>query len=276
MNIINVHSHVSLDKNKIPVISGMPADEYASYCKKMGIEKTCVSVVGDDCGEEDGNKVVFDLISKYPDFFIGMVSTDIDRLTGKKIKELNTKGFKAIKLICPKYNYDDKRYFKIYLTAEKLGMPILFHTGYVSPAVKFKTKTVSYERMQPVHLDSIARVFPGLKIIGAHLANLSYFWQAIEVAYKNENIYFDLTGGTIRMMPLSFFKMAFSVNAKPNLESTEEIPREELIRKFVFGSDNPDPKDLLVFYNNLMNLLGVKSETREQVLYFNAKKIFNL
>ena len=46
--------------------------------------------------------------------------------------------------------------------------------------------------------------------------------------FHNKNIYFDLTGGTIRMMPLSFFKMAFSVAAKPNLASTKEIIRPGL------------------------------------------------
>ncbi|OGF44832.1 MAG: hypothetical protein A2231_12630 [Candidatus Firestonebacteria bacterium RIFOXYA2_FULL_40_8] len=275
MGIINVHSHASLNRDKKPVISGMLAGEYVAYCKKNNIEKTCVSGVGDELGKE-GNKIILSLIKDYPDFFIGMISTDIDRLKGKEIQELNKKGFKGIKLIAPKYNYDDERYFEIYSTAEKLSMPILFHTGYLSPAVKFEKKTISCERMQPVHLDSISRTFPDLKIIGAHMSTLSYFWQAIEITAKVKNVYYDLTGGTVRMMSLPFLKMAFSKGEKMNLESEKEVLREELIEKFVYGSDNPDPVELLRFYNNMFRLLGVKEEIREKVLSSNAKKLFNL
>ena len=78
------------------------------------------------------------------------------------------------------------------------------------------------------------------------------------------------------MMPLSFFKMAFSVAAKPNLASTKEMIRPGLFEKFVFGTDNPEPKELLTFYSNLMRLLKIKKPIQEKVFASTAEKLFKL
>ncbi|MFH1075185.1 MAG: amidohydrolase family protein [Candidatus Firestonebacteria bacterium] len=273
MYIVNAHAHVRVDKEGVLRIGGMSIDEYVLYCKKLGIQKACVSCLNNE-SKAESNMLVYSLMERFPDFYAGMISTKMEELEPERIKYLVNLGFKGIKLINPMKDYNDKKYFRIYETAENLNIPILFHTGYV--AGDCKDPDMNYGKMRPLYLDHIAKMFPKLKIIGAHLGNLAFFWEAVEVIKNNKNIYYDLTGGTIRMMPLSFFKMAFSVSAKPNLSSTKEIILPGLFDKFVFGTDNPGPGELLAFYNNLMRLLKIKENVRQKVLGLTAENIFKL
>ena len=273
MRAINVHAHVRADKEGELKISGMAIDKYVLACKKLGVKKACVSCLRNE-SKTNSNMLVYSMMERFPDFYVGMISSKMDELEPERIKYLVNLGFKGVKLIDPVADYNDRKYYKIYETAESLNIPILFHTGYV--ASDYADPDMNYSRMRPLYLDHIARMFPKLKMIGAHLGTLSFFWEAIEVAKNNPNIYFDLTGGTIRMMPLSFFKMAFSVAAKPNLASTKEMIRPGLFEKFVFGTDNPEPKELLTFYSNLMRLLKIKKPIQEKVFASTAEKLFKL
>ena len=50
--------------------------------------------------------------------------------------------------------------------------------------------------MRVTTLDNIARRFPKLTIIAAHLGNPDYAWAA-EIGRWNPNLYFDLSGSTL-------------------------------------------------------------------------------
>jgi hypothetical protein len=74
----------------------------------------------------------------------------------------------------------------VYAEAARLGMPVLFHTGvYVCPATK-----LSYA--QPVLLDEVAREFPQLKIVIAHMG---YPWVAETIALleKHANVFAEIS-----------------------------------------------------------------------------------
>ncbi|MFH1612966.1 MAG: amidohydrolase family protein [bacterium] len=281
--IINMHAHLRKDDvKKDPIkglviikglsISEMEIDEYVKHCSDLGITKVCISCTTSlKSGKNEDVKEV--LFKRYPDFFIGFGYVDIDGEKPEIVNKLFDEGFKGLKLICPLKNYNDKEYFSFYEKASQLNMPILFHTGWVSP---MGDKDISCDRMQPIYLDTIARAFPELILIGAHLGNISYMWQAIEIITKVPNIYFDLTGGTIRNLPFSFLKTLFSVSAQPNLRTTEEIINKNIFKKIIYGSDNPKPEVLLEFYNNLMRLFDIDEETKKLVLGGTAAKILNI
>ncbi len=47
----------------------------------------------------------------------------------------------------------------------------LFHLGIVTRTAEDRRFDADNERHRPIYLDTIARAFPGLTIIGAHLGN---------------------------------------------------------------------------------------------------------
>lgn len=70
----------------------------------------------------------------------------------------------------------------VYAKAAELGMPLIFHTGvYVAPATKL-------EYARPVLLDEVAREFPELKFVIAHLG---YPWvdETVMLLAKHRHVY---------------------------------------------------------------------------------------
>jgi predicted TIM-barrel fold metal-dependent hydrolase len=57
-------------------------------------------------------------------------------------------------------------------------MILLFHTGIVNRTDPDTPSDVSSDRMRAGTLDLVARRFPKLRIVGAHLGNPDYAWAA--------------------------------------------------------------------------------------------------
>lgn len=136
----------------------------------------------------------------------------------------------------PEFSYDDRRYWPIYERAEKYGMVILFHTGIVNRTHPETPDNTSSDRMRVSTLDRIARRYPKLTLIGAHLGNPDYAW-AGELARWNPNLYFDVSGSTLlkKQDDYKFFQSIFWwTNAvSPHTPKAQTLAFEKL----VFGSD---------------------------------------
>ena len=167
--------------------------------KKLKIDKICLN----GCPFIDGgnqeriiheplNDKVRDAFLKYPDRIIGFAHIRLGKDKAEIVDEFYTAGFRGIKVINPLSNYDDKEYYPIYAQAEKYKMPILFHTGIVVRTDRDKNYNVSSARQRPVYLDTIARAFPRLSLVGAHLG-IPWHEEACLVAQANPNLYFDLS-----------------------------------------------------------------------------------
>ncbi|MDI6798720.1 MAG: amidohydrolase family protein [Candidatus Aenigmarchaeota archaeon] len=106
-------------------------------------------------------------------------------------KELDWGKFKGIKLP-PGYEYfypNETKCNQIYRIAEKYNAPVIFHSGDTWRAIE-KTK-IKYAH--PVYVDDVAVGHPDLKIIVAHSGN-PWVVDAAEIAYKNENVFLDISG----------------------------------------------------------------------------------
>jgi hypothetical protein len=99
-------------------------------------------------------------------------------------------------IIDPLKNFDDRSYWPIYARAEQYRMIVHFHTGIVNRINPDVPSDVSVDRMRPTTLDGIARRFPKLTIIGAHMGNPDYAWAA-ESARWNPNLFYDLSGSSL-------------------------------------------------------------------------------
>ncbi len=141
---------------------------------------------------------ILEVCRRYPNFFIPFGFLDFSKPVDI-VDRLKEKGFHGLKCIRPVYNYDDERYFPYYERAEKLKMPVLFHTGLVSRADRSMLPegvSTNSSRMRPCYLWGIASAFPDLTIIAAHLG---YPWgqEAFLCGTCYPNIYLDLSGGNI-------------------------------------------------------------------------------
>jgi uncharacterized protein len=177
-------------------------------------------------------------IKAHPGWLIPIGELKLDQPDAvEMVDRFHQAGFRGLgEMSGPQYPYDDRRYWPIYERAERYHMILLFHTGIVNRTHPEIPTDVSSDRMRVGTLDLIARRFPKLTIIGAHLGNPDYAW-AGEIARWNPNVYFDVSGSTLikKQEDYKFFKSIFwwTTVASPHTPKASGSAFEKL----VFGSD---------------------------------------
>jgi uncharacterized protein len=179
-------------------------------------------------------------------------------------------GFRGLgEITMPQYPYDDRRYWPIYERAEKYGMILLFHTGIVNRTNPDVPADVSSDRMRVSTLDLIARRFPKLTVIGAHLGNPDYAWAA-EIARWNSNLFFDVSGSTLikKQEDYAFFKSVFwwSSIASPHTPKSGASAFEKLVfGSDVFGGELEEFDRELERYQKMLDTCGVSKASQEKI-----------
>ena len=152
------------------------------------------------------------VIHAHPNRLVGFAEIDMDSAHAVEDIDLaHEAGFRGIgELEYVQHDYDDPIYFPIYKRAEKYHMIALFHTGIVNREHPNIPTNVSISRMQVTQLDLIARMFPKLTIVAAHMGNPDYSWAA-EITRWNPNLYVDLSGSSLikKQNDYTFFKSIF-------------------------------------------------------------------
>jgi predicted TIM-barrel fold metal-dependent hydrolase len=169
----------------------------------------------------------------------------------------------------PRKDYHDKSYWPIYERAEKYHMVLLFHTGIVSRPRPDVSTDVSSDRMRVSTMDNIARKFPKLTIIAAHLGNPDYAWAA-EMGRWNPNLFFDVSGSTLikKQEDYTFFKSIFwwSGVASPHTPKGGPSAFEKLVfGSDVFGGDLEEFDRELDRYQKMLAACGVPPEAQENI-----------
>ena len=182
------HAHFnSLDPDQI--------DVFAKTCEKN--QTRAVMSAGSNDKLSANWEEILKYCRKYPDWMlpgakIKLWNTPPDVSAVRKLKDM---GFVMAKFICPFYAYDHEMYLPVYEELEKLNIPALFHTGIHSVTEEdTKYRIPSLLNMEPVRLDRIARSFPKLKIVAAHLGTSFFRVQAAQMAKVFANVYVDLAG----------------------------------------------------------------------------------
>ncbi len=142
-------------------------------------------------GAEIPDMLVADYVRRYPDKLIGFAGVDPavpEEAIGALVRARRELGMKGVGVAPAAQDYHpaDTRAMRVYAKAAELQMPVLFHPGiHMATACKL-------EYAQPVLLDEVAREFPDLKIIVAHLG---YPWVAetIVLLAKHPNVYSDVS-----------------------------------------------------------------------------------
>jgi len=220
-------------------------------------------------------------IAKHPNRLIGLGEIRLDDPAAVQLVDMfHDAGFRGLgELEWPAKNYDDKSYYPIYERAETYGMILLIHTGIVNRTEPEIPTDVSVDRMRVTTLDAIARRFPKLTIIGAHLGNPDYAW-AGEIARWNANVYFDASGSSLQKKqddPM-FWKTIFwwSGASGPHTPSGGANAFEKL----VFGSDvfNGELEEFdreLERYHKTLDACGVPKAAQQNIFAGTMWRILN-
>jgi len=220
-------------------------------------------------------------IAKHPNRLIGFgdISPD-DPQALELVDRVHEAGFRGLgEITSTLKNYDDRSYWPIYARAEQYGMILLFHTGIVNRPDPTLATDISVDRLRPTTLDGIARRFPKLTIIGAHLGNPDYAW-AGEIARWNPNLYFDLSGTSLikKQDDPTFWKSIFwwSGVVSPHTPQSGASAFEKL----VFGSDvfNGELEEFdreLERYHKMLDACGVPPQAQANIFAGTLWRILN-
>jgi predicted TIM-barrel fold metal-dependent hydrolase len=177
-------------------------------------------------------------IQEHPDRFIGFGDIKLDDPEVlHQIDRFHAAGFRGLgEITMTRKAYDDPAYWPIYDRADKYHMILLFHTGIVNRLHPEQPADVSFDRSRVTRLDLIARHWPNLTIIGAHLGNPDYE-EAAEIGRWNPNLYFDASGTTLikKKADYRFFQSIFWWTAVASPHTP--VSGASAFEKLVFGSD---------------------------------------
>ena len=221
------------------------------------------------------------VIQQHPNRLIGFGEIHLDAPDVlHQIDRFHTAGFRGLGEISgPRKNYDDPAYTPIYERAEKYRMMILFHTGIVNRTTPEVPADISVDRMRITLIDGIARRFPKITIIAAHMGNPDYAWAA-EIGRWNPNIYFDLSGSTLikKQEDYAFFKSIFWWSGVSSPHSPKGGP--SAFEKVVFGSDvfGGEMEEFdreLERYHKMLDACGVSPEAQANIFGGTLWRILN-
>ena len=199
------------------------------------------------------NDEVASLVRQNGKRFVGFASVDPD--STKALTEMKrTKdelGLSGLKLNPALQEFDPTSHaaLEVYNEAERLGMPILVHTG-----ITFSNR-FSIQHNHPSIYDDIARKHPKLNICLAHMG-WPWLWEAVMVAIRNPNVYLD-TAGTYVGTPIEHVRQ---VTAALSARVIENVLGERLM----FGSDFPRIEMNKMF--NAITELPIRQDTLTRIL----------
>ena len=256
------------------------ADKLVKEMDRLGIQKTCISGLGIGKGRADttdyskfnlgslspDNDDVLAAIKKYPDRLIGMANIKLGEDGPEAVAGYRKKGFLGLKITRTKKAYNDDCCMPVYDEARRLNMPILFHTGVVLVTPFDGEDDVCSERMRPITLDRVARRFPDLKMVIAHMG-YPWFSEAAAMLRFHKNVYGDFTGASMGWR-----------GRRPPQDYLTDLFWPGAFDKIVFGTDTHynEMNEAMYDQERIFKLLNMGKETMERFFHGNAEFLLGL
>ncbi len=234
--IVDWHTHVWLPEHLGPVWgpeldSKYPArpstlggfDEHERAMDEAGIDvEVAVALTSRHLRMSVPNEFVAGYVARRPGRAVGFASVDPNdpdapRQLRRAARNLGLRGVKLSPPYQAFHPHADGAW-AVYRAAADLGLVVMFHQGAV-----FASQGV-LEVANPVLLDRVAREFPELRIIIAHVGQ-PWWFEVIPMLYKHANVYTDISARTHRSWQLHNILLAAIDYG--------------VIDRFLFGSDYP-------------------------------------
>ena len=251
-------------------VSALPKtdEEFASLFSKQDVRALLIgwhpSTVRE--GARNSNEYVLQLAAAHPQTFPGVLaSLDMgDERSGERLAQAEAAAanslVKGFKFHPPDQGFypNDRKHYPVWEILAATGKPVMFHTGFtVLGANNDGGGGIALDHGRPIHLDTLARDFPRMKIIAAHPG---WPWQEelLGVVTHKKNIVVDTSGYLAEQLP-ELFRRAIT---------------GRLQDKALFGTDFPyvDLDKALASFDKL----GMKDEVKEKILHGNARRLFGL
>jgi predicted TIM-barrel fold metal-dependent hydrolase len=205
--------------------------------------------------ESDGRAVGFASVDPHSDG----ATTEFERA----IKELGLRGLK----LSPVYQGFDPRTekaWRLYELADRLCVPVMFHVGGAAPT------SATLEHGSPLLLDPIARAFPRLKIVVAHLGQ-PQMGETVMLLRKQPNVFADLSArfhrpwqlynGLVLAMEYGVWDKLLFGSDFPIRSPAEAVQLFRRLNKMVEGTNLPQITDQMIdsiLYERPLELLDLQ------------------
>lgn len=260
--IIDSHTHIYKDNERVFT----PKDLIASM-DEAGIDYSMLISDGGIQGGTGTDKVI-KICEENPRLkAIGNIHyTTIDKDQIQKLVEyLKVGKIHAVKLYPGYENFypSDPKLFPLYEACQKMGKPIVIHTGILMIGVPGLLK-----QSHPLNVDEVASIFPELKIVMAHFGN-PWIADTVAVVSRNKNVYVDLSGYFAEFLP---FRPEDVKDFVHDLTYFRNFVGN--FKKCLFGTDWPlsSQKE----YLQAVKQLPLTEEEKELVFWKNTKELFGL
>jgi len=262
--IIDAHVHLGAQD--------LEGDHLVEEIDRLGIDKAVI--FNARIGAKPDYDDVLNAARKHPARLVPFAFLELGTHTIADVEEFVRQGFRGFKIIRPKAEYNDRSFFPLYEASEGLGSILLFYLGIVGVCPEDQKQDVDSARMRPIFLDSICRRFPQLVIWGAHLGN-PWYEEAAMLCRWHANLYFDLTGSSLKAKPPEFFGRLFWWHG--NQQYGDRLGRGPW-DKILFGTDvSPELMgDVLQDYRFLMDSLNLPEGTRAAILGGTAASLLGI
>jgi hypothetical protein len=217
-------------------------------------------------GSRNSNEHVLELVRQYPQTFRGILASldteahdlnAVARYAEELVKNPDVKGFKFHP---PDQGFypSDKRFYAIWEVIAASGKPALFHVGFTVLGANTEGGSgIALDYGRPIHLDTLARDFPKMKIIAAH-PGWPWEQELVGVVTHKKNLFVDTSGYLAEQLPEIF---ARAIGGR-------------LQDKALFGTDFPyvDLEKALASFDKM----DFKPSVKDKILFANAQALFNL
>ncbi len=217
-------------------------------------------------GSRNTNEHVLELVDKFPAAFPGILASldtgaadlaAVARYAEELARNPKVLGFKFHP---PDQGFypSDRRFYPIWEVLQAGGKPAMFHAGFtVLGADTDGGSGIALDYGRPIHLDTLARDFPRMKIIAAH-PGWPWEQELVGVVTHKKNLYVDTSGYLAEQLPEIFRK---AIGGR-------------LQDKALFGTDFPyvDLEKALASFARL----DFKPAVKEKILLGNSKRLFGL
>jgi predicted TIM-barrel fold metal-dependent hydrolase len=277
MRAIDVHVHPStrgLDRDACTYfrrdLSDVPqsAEAFAALYKKHDVRAPLIgwhpSTVKE--GSRNSNEHVIDLAARFPDAFPGVLgSLDVHADDLNAVARYAEDLARNAKVLGFKFHPPDQGFYpterKLYPIWDVLqasGKPVMFHVGFTVLGANTEGGSgIALDYGRPVHLDTLARDFPRMKIIAAH-PGWPWEQELVGVVTHKKNLFVDTSGYLAEQLPEIFLK---AIGGR-------------LQDKALFGTDFPyvDLEKALASFDRM----NFKDSVKEKLLLTNAKALLRL
>ena len=263
--IIDFHTHIFPDGFANRAMSVLSANGNVGYVAPATLNGLVASM--DECGVD--RSVVLNVVTKesqHENVLRFAKETDSERVISFgsvlpssvyaleyvwKISDEELKGIKFHPALQRIYA-DDEQYFPIYDLARALNLIVVFHVG-------FDYSFPDELNASPKSMLKIARNFPGLRIVAAHMGGLKMAEDVLEEVAGQADIYMDT-----------------AYCAEPWLDKgiLKKIIRKHGAEKILFGSDYPwhMPSQEI----SLIRSLDISQEEKDMILGGNAGRLLGI